>query len=178
MGYETTLFFVNTYGNKSGFCNIEASLELCKVAYDEMGDLINKAGVHKDAEKKHSLIKKHQQLYKTIYDAEGNYQETYDELSDETKKKIKQDYDKASKELDSKLYYIYLDGELESYVDSYGDLLKVTTIEELEDAIRKSQAKMIVNDGSGYWRFDLALEMIRTLKEKGKSDYKVILWGH
>ena len=178
MGYETTLFFVNTYGNKSGFCNIEASLELCKVAYDEMGDLINKAGVHKDAEKKHSLIKKHQQLYKTIYNSEGNYSDEYNELTTDTRQKLEKDFDKTRKELDSKLYYICKGEELESYVDSYGDLLKVTTIEELEDAIRKSQAKMIVNDGSGYWRFDLALEMIRTLKEKGKSDYKVILWGH
>lgn len=96
-------------------------------------------------------------------------------------------YHRASRVLENKLPYIFWeDGNIESFEDSYGDLLLVVSLEELKEAIEYDRAQDIIkNDGNEYKyyrRFDLALNMINTfLNNKDVWDHeniKVVMWGH
>jgi len=182
MGYETTLLFVSHYREKFvDFGKIEATLRMGKIAYDYISDLIGK---HTRKNKK--LIEKAKRwsnLHNEIYNLDGNHTMEFKELSEKEQQKKVDKLHKLEESLNAKLPYVYhTSGNKQDYLDCYDDLLIVVPLEELREAIIKSQAKTIT-DGQyelGYRRFDMALRMIEMFDKKiwGSKDVKVILYGH
>jgi hypothetical protein len=187
MGYETTVIFVETWGTKgkvqkgnyNGFGSIIATVDLCKVCDGAMGDLIHLTEKRIVGYKeKQSDVEHYYQWHDRVFTHEGEYTSDYEELDEPTKKEWMAAYDKASKKVRNKLPYIYFRrGDKEDFEDDYGSLLKVVELDELELALKKLAAKLMLEDGWEHYRITMALDLIARL-DKDKKYTKAILWGH
>lgn len=182
MGYETTLIFVYTWGRKKkGFWEVVASINLGKVAWGEFGRLIDELSTknRKWLEKRKRIAKWLDEWEtiksKLLYEVENLEKEEIEEL--------KTRRFELERILEKHLPMIFFKNDnYPSFTDDYGDLLMVTDLETVKDAIIKTQAEELVKDGAEttYRRFDVALAMIDAFiltKEKWNNNIKVILWG-
>ena len=151
MGYETTMFVVDTYGRKKGYWRIVASVELGKVAYNEMGKLIEELRAKKIPE---TILKK--------------LEKCKEETDDSKKMDLKI-------ELAKRLPHIII-GEDLCFTDDYGDVLMVTTPEEVIKRMKHDYAKHLIEDGYEYQPFEIALGILEAVK--GDKNKKVILFGN
>lgn len=158
MGYETRLIFMKK-SSVNGWCEVIIELEMGKIAYNEVGKLIER--LTKETKKKYC-------------------KETYQILN-----KLHNGTNKQISHLKKKIvkfvpYFYDINGEKPIYEDKYDELLLITDLQTLKDAITLDQKKMIKEDGKGYRRFDIALAIIDQLMNKDNwiEDIKVILWGH
>lgn len=176
MGYETTLLVVDGNGRKSvGYHNIVATVELSKVAYDAVGDIIESKKDDKDLSEQ---VREWEESWKETYTLEGDYNPNLQLLSESEKSKKGDKVYSVEQKLSKKLPYVfYSNGNKQDFVDDYGSLLKVVEVKDIYNAILQDQAKMIKEDGEGYRRFDIALKVLEGFMND-KWNVKVILWGH
>lgn len=160
MGYETRLIFVEDYGSIDKWCKVIAELEMGKIACDEVGKLIKIL-------QKENKTKYRKRAYETLKKLETA-------IDDDKTYQIK-------RELHNEIPYFYtINSEEPIYDDKYKDLLLITDLKTLRDAIAKDQEKTMKEDGKGYRRFGVALAIIDQLMDKDNwsENIKVILWGH
>lgn len=175
MGYETTLLFVEKAG-QDGYCSIEATIEMNKVAYNAIGKLLDKRT--KDRKNQREEVRKLRVLYNEIYNTKGNYtQEIQDLTVTEREKKI-EGYHDLLRKLQNILPYVYYYGEnIPDFTDSIGDFLIIVSLKELELAIKEN----VMNDEKKgepvYFPYKLALSVIEQFKA-GKEHIKIVMWGH
>lgn len=186
MGYETTLYFVDNWDKrKRGFLQVIGSLDLCKVAYGNFGDLLDKI------RKRQKVSKRVKNLLDELRNVRNKKAELEEQIfwngdtpiESDVKEKIHQKETALEHKLEKYLPFIFIDGNTQEFEDSYGEVLMIADLEEVENAIVKDQAKSIVekefDDGKGYRRFDTALKMIESFKTKDQwTNIKVVLWGH
>jgi len=180
MGYETKAIFVSSNQDFKGYCSIEASLDMGKIAGDEVGDLMNKARRNGDLKPD---IKKWEDTHDSIY-CEGNYTERLKEMSESKRRKEVDKLFELQKKLDEKLPYIYeRSGDKHDYSDLYGDPLLMVDLKDFRRAVVENQ-KTLIADGTyekpGYRRFNMVLKMIDMFDKKiwGAQPVKIILWGY
>jgi len=183
MGYETTLIFVsNGYKPKfKGYCGVEATLKMGKIAYDALGELIQKTRIPEAfREEMKKLVEDKRAGHAKMFNSEGNYNAEYSVMPEEKRRKIYHRLiGKIAKQLDAKIPYIYYDDMNDgSYTDAYGDFLMLVTLAELKKAVELDRAKMTL-EGGGYRRFDMALKLIETFEHDfGSEEVRVVMWGH
>ena len=158
MGYETRLIFMKK-SSMNGWCEVIAELEMGKIAYDNVGKLIEK--LTKETKKKYC-------------------KEAYQILNKLKKATNKEKYRQERKIVKLVPYFYTINSEKPIYDDKYGNLLLITDLQTLKDTITSDQKKMIKEDGKGYRsrRFDITLVIIDQLmnKDKWSENIKVILW--
>lgn len=186
MGYDTKLVFVTCNGKRKdgrivGYCSEVASIELACAAYDDFGELIEKKRRENDKVEKgvKTALEELEEKHKGLYTHEGEHTEEVMRMSKTAQDKLTKAYYKLKKEVERELPYFYPDGNTEAYRDSYGDLLLVGSLEEVNEAILKSNAKSIAKGDypNGYRRFNAALKLMEGLKDFGEDIY-VIMFGH
>lgn len=187
MGYETKLVFV-THSNKSvegrvvGYCCVIGTMDLSKCAYDDMGDLIEKCRTENKALGKdlHDEIEHMENVYKTIFDHDGEYVSEVEKLPKVEQNKKYAVYSKLRQSLEKKLPFFYADnGNDQIFEDRYGDVLLVAGINDVKKALIRSNAKSIAKGEYelGYRRFNAAIKMIEGLENFGE-EVSVVLFGH
>lgn len=188
MGYETELIFVSGYkktkeGRICGYQSVEATLEMGKCASGAFGELLKECGFGGRSEKT-SLIKEVEQvesMHKELFTSDGDYTEEMKAIPNEAdKSKRCAPYYKAKEALEKKLPYFFKDGNTELFMDAYGSLLMVASLEDVKKAIVKSNAQEIIsgNYELGYRRFNIALRMIEAFEQDFGEAVQVILYGH
>ena len=181
MGYETRLIFV--HGNKPvGYQQNLAELDLCKVAYNHFGELIDICRIRQKVPKRvRKMLDKLNEIKNKIGDLSELAFWVGEEIdADDLKEKLqKQQFDLELK-LEKHLPFLYgLDGDETFFDDQYGDVLLIASLDEVKQAIIKDQAKSIVEEGFNYRRFDVALRMIEGFERKPDFEgIKVVLFGH
>lgn len=178
MGYETTLYFVNTYDRKVGFWDIVGSVELHKVAYNQFEKLINGAKIRQNKNKKID------EILTELNDIRNDRQKIEEIIFWEMKKRQSLTITEeklGNKELKlrrmaEKLLPFIFEGDIEKFEDQYGDKLLVADLNEVEDALEKDNAKDILDGEESYEPFRVALAMIREFK--GNKRIKIVMWGH
>lgn len=158
MGYETRLIFMEK-SSINGWCKVIAEIEMGKIAYDNVGKLIEK--LTKETKKKYC-------------------KEAYQILNKIKKATNKEKYRQERKIVKLVPYFYTINSEKPIYDDKYDDLLLITDLQTFKDAITLDQKKIIKEEGKGYRRFDMALAIIDQLmnKDNWSENIEVILWGH
>jgi len=158
MGYETTLLFIS--GRKeTGYHSVEASLNMCKIAFGEIKKLIDK-------NRKVIDTKKYEKWFSKAYTIDGNTRRRY--------KRALNKYREIRNELDNThLYFFWSSVQYPEYSDCYDDLI-VVELEELKIAIESEMEE------NPYRRWKNALALIELFQsEEWKNDnIKIILYGH
>ena len=186
MGYETNLIFISNSTAKgkkyTGYCHVEASLQMGKVCYGEIQTLLNTA---KLPDEKHDEmtkeIEKRESEYREVFNREGNYTEEMLELTEAKREKTVHNMFAKTKKLGNKLPYIFWANQnMESFCDDYGSVLLIVDLEDIQKAIIIEQARYLKEQDWIYRRFGIALSMIEHFqKEEWKHEnIKVVLWGH
>lgn len=195
MGYETCLLFVSNWKKGfTGYCSIEASLEMGKCSgYDAISELMEKAQAKhtkKETAALKSLIAEHEHGHKSMFTEEGNYTPEYAAMNEKFAQKAYNELiAKPAKALEKRLPYVmWYSHSIEEYEDSYGDLLMVVTLDECRAAMLKALAQSMGKDDypgdkdviPGYRRFHMALKLIEAFDPKiwGEKDVRVMLYGH
>lgn len=196
MGYETTAIFVASTKNFKGWCEIIASVEMCKIAYGSMAELINKHDARTTSSDSplHKLVNDYEKQYDLVF-AGGDYTGEMKELSENDRdKEVKKIFD-IQRKLDKELPHIHWsdNSRYGQYEDDCGSLLIVVTLDELREAAIKAWhedyqqnlefcKKENITDSkyTGYRRFAMLLKAIEMFDSKiwGEEPVKVILWGH
>lgn len=184
MGYETTLIFIANYSKKPvGYHRIIASVEMGKVAYDEVGKLINELQKldEKDNADLKSRIEEYTKLHNEMFNSEGEYTEKYAVMPEVKRKKAYAKYFRKRMYVERRKPYIFhKDNNKESFMDSYGNMLLVTDLKTLKETIEKDLALSIEKKeygDEGYHRFHLALSTINYFLDKEETA-QVVLYGH
>lgn len=181
MGYETNLIFVSNYKKeKTGYLKVEAILEMGKIAYNEFGKLLDKIRASKKNSKQtEKLLDELNRVRSEKRDIEEQIFWKGGEYLNVVKDKLGERESGLEHKLEQKLPFIYLDGNTQEFQDRYGDELMVATLEEVEDALIRDNAKIVFENGKPYRRFDIALKMIEEFKKEcwSSENIRVILWG-
>ena len=187
MGYETRLIFISAGSKKKtvGYCSKVAELELSKVAYNNIGKLIEQKRHDSDELRKEigQQIKEIKIMHSDLFGADGDYTEEAKSMTPKDRDlAIKKMYDLKSK-VEKKIPYIYIGEDEQGYEDSYGDLLLVATLQELKSALVHDNALAVVGkdreDSLGDSHFILAIKMIEEFENTKKwHGIKVVLYGH
>lgn len=185
MGYETKLIFVTNHRKKKegrpvDYCSVVATLEMGKICYDFVGDLIGKLQkIVKPLEELYrNKIKEMEEVHKELFNSDGNWTEELAKLPKAEQDKRYAVYSKIRIALEKKLPFVF-EGDDATFEDCYGNLLLVASLKEVKEAIIKSNAKEIAegNYEFGYRRFNVALKLIEGLEDFGEEVF-VILYGH
>jgi hypothetical protein len=186
MGYETTLIFVTGGVNGfKGYCSIEATLRMGKIAYEGEISMLIEELRKCDTETDYTKDKARTEQYRRIF-TYGEWSAEMQELTEGERDKEYDKYWKLRVQLEEKFPYVYYnEGENEQFTDNYGDFLMLTDLETLLSALIKDRAKHITehdtHHGYGYRRYELAIRLTEAfMNEKiwGKEQVKVILFGH
>jgi hypothetical protein len=187
MGYETKLYVVQNNHiiqndsektdppKTTGYCNIMGMVELCKCGYEgPMSDFINEVYTVKDEDKEeyNRLVKLAQErtsLHNQIFTLEGDFAEGY-HANHESLERFRE----IGIELEEKVPYAYIESDMyQTYLDKYGDLLRVVELKDVKEAMEKA------NEIEVYRRFDMAIALIeQTLKHCRPENTKAMLYGH
>ena len=187
MGYETRLIFVSNSYKKSGkfhdYCHIEASLEMGKIAYDNVGALIEKSKVRDIKDELKKLVEEWESKHNDIYNSNGDYTESAEDMPEKEREREIRRLCVVENKLSVKLPYIFeTNGNKQDYTDDYGDFLIVVEMEDLYRAIVQDQAKGIAEHQYelGYRRYAMALKMIEEFMNRKMwgEKIKVVMWGH
>lgn len=183
MGYETKAIFVSSHSDFKGYCRIEATLEMGKIANNYISDLMDKAR-NVNRKELESLVKTWEDKHDYIFNAEGNYTEALVKMETDEQQKEVDFLFTLQHDLDRNVPYIFeTDHNRQNYTDCYGDLLLVVDLKAFRSAVVKENKMLIAEgqyDARGYRRFNMVLKMIDMFDKKiwGDEPVKVILWGH
>jgi len=182
MGYETTAIFVSSNDDFKGYCGIQATLDMGKIAYGKIAELMSNIDRHDNADLKvleQEWKKQHEHCF-----INGDYTP---ELKAMDKGDRNIEIDKVfalENKLDKKLPCIfYQNGNMKDYTDRYGEPLMLVDLKDFRKAIIADN-KELISCGAfkepGYRRLNMAVKMIDMFKEKiwGSQPVKVILWGY
>jgi hypothetical protein len=185
MGYDTRLVFVTGTKNKktkklTGYCSVVATMEMACIAYNAFGALIDQK---REALGKHNQkviaghVQETEDLGKEIYGADGEHTDEFLALDIKEQERKKKVYYTSRKTLEQMHPYIYEGGDGQRFLDSYGDVLMIATLEEVRLALAKDAAKQLLEEGQAYRRYAPALALCDALKDFGE-DVEVVMYGH
>lgn len=185
MGYETNLIFVSSgysqHGKFKGFCPVEATLEMGKIHYGHVGNLIDKTK-QSISEKVVHLIEEYNELHDKVFDHEGQTLHKIKELPKEEQQKRFEEVFTLMRKLEEQVPFVYAEGgNYHNFSDNYGDPLLLVSLKDLKKAIKadlKESIKKKEYGKLGYRRFNVALKMIEAFESKQFNDVGVILFGH
>lgn len=183
MGYETTMLITEKFeatkkAKLTGYMSIMATVELNKVCYDAMGLLIEgRRKSDKESRKIYDKVGQIKQIEDAMYDSEGYYTETFKALSAKKQVALNEKRCKQQKELQTNYPYVYYtDGNKEDYLDSHGDSIIICRVEEVIEAMKKDQAKFLLEHGREYEPFTVGLAVLECYKDREHTH--VVLFGH
>ncbi|NOQ37613.1 hypothetical protein GQ472_01870 [archaeon] len=183
MGYETELIFIQVNHRLKGFQRVIATLQMGKICYGKIYQLVQESKVHDKDQKLGAEIDAYERQAGRCYIADGDYTETLKKMPEQERKAEIDKLLKMSATLDRKLCYIYRDSDRQCYTDKCGDILMVVSLSNLYATLIEEQARLI-SEGEfevGYRRFEMAIRMIDKFMDKkiwGNEELKVIMWGH
>ena len=184
MGYETKAIFVRSNDKFKGFCSIQATLEMGKIAYGHISKLMEKARNPIRNTTLEDSVKQWKDMHDYVYNAEGNYTDALLKMDDVDKQKEVDKLFEMGHKLNEQLPYIFeTSNNVHDYTDAYGELMMLVDLKDFRAALVKENKLMIAKgfyEAPGYRRFVMAIKMIDMFDPKiwGDEPVKVILWGH
>ena len=182
MGYETRLIFIENMTphskKKNGYRRVLASVDMAKVCYNAVGELIGKT---RDATKKRHTVEVKAMLsrHATLTNNQQTVGGDYESVDGSEFKERFDEMNKLETALEKKGYaYCYADPNHAAFGDDYGDDLLIVSLEEIRKALAHDQAKQIVaKDDYVYDRYAWAIALIDSLL-KSDRDITCVMWGH
>jgi len=180
MGYETTIIVVEHYGKEKkfvGYHSVVGSMELCKVGSDlqEIEELAKKN--RKVTTEDTTCHAEMEAAYKNCF-IDGEWTPELKAAGKRAQDSAYAEYSTRHRKLEKKFPFIYWrDGNHESFEDHYGTFLMHISLDEAIQGLRKAEARMVNEEGDGYYAYRMAIKMLEAFKVE-MPNARVILWGH
>lgn len=188
MGYETKMMIVHSYDKKGGnYQEIEATLEMGRICYDAVAELIDKARAENNKKVRAYKKKTGKDLFEQIelikeyhdvaFTARGDYNPDLTEK--DVEKAVKRYFDHRGR-IERVLPFVYDNHDEESFVDCYNDLLLIVSVKEAIEAFKKNNAIAVAKGDyeTGYRRYDIAIKLLEAFQVDFGQEVRVVLFGH